>query len=217
MCFSAEASLSSAVLLGVIGSATLREIKQPKWQLLALLPFIFGFQQFFEGISWLTFDGVLSERWLPLGKWGFIFFAYLFWPIWMPVALLRSEESPPRKKLMASCLVAGLIFTIGMVAWLLKPETDLVASVNGHSIQYLGVPPLENSYFYPLQVLYLYATILPCLLSSSTRAVIFGLLLLAGWMITQYFYFETATSVWCFFSAITSAALYFLLRGKKNV
>lgn len=217
MCFSAEASLSSAVLLSIIGVATLREVKNEKWQLFALLPFIFAFQQLFEGISWLTFTEVLSARWLPLGKWGFVFFAFLFWPIWMPIALLRAEKEPMRRKLMATSLMGGLIFTIGMLMHFMKPGTDLIATVQGASIQYKAIPSLSVGWYYFLQFLYLYAAILPCFFSSRRGVVLFGALLLSAWLFTQYAYYETSTSVWCFFSAILSGTLYFILREKENV
>lgn len=216
MCFSAEASLSSSLLLTVVGVASASELKNTKWKLLSYLPLIFAMQQLFEGISWLSLNGSLSEKWLPVGKWGFLIFAFVFWPLWMPVALLKSEEKPLRRIAMIGCLIAGILFAMGMLGWILKPGTEMLAQVNQASIQYGPIPPLNPTWDVTARILYITATCLPCLLSSSGRAFLFGLFLLFTWLIAQYFYYETASSAWCFFSAIASGTLYLLFKGMKD-
>ena len=57
MCFSATASFSAASITGVIGVATLRQVKHPRELLLAAMPLLFAVQQAIEGRSLARFTG----------------------------------------------------------------------------------------------------------------------------------------------------------------
>ena len=56
MCFSATASFVAGTTLSTIGVATITKVKQRSELPFALIPLLFGIQQFIEGIIWLTFS-----------------------------------------------------------------------------------------------------------------------------------------------------------------
>ena len=59
MCFSATASFAAGTALSAVGGLTLRK-SQGKVELpLALVPLLFGVQQFSEGFLWLSLGGDL--------------------------------------------------------------------------------------------------------------------------------------------------------------
>ena len=54
MCFSTSASFAAGITLTVIGVASIKKVKDPSQFLFASIPFLFGVQQFAEGVLWLT-------------------------------------------------------------------------------------------------------------------------------------------------------------------
>ncbi len=53
MCFSPEADFTAAAVVGVVGVATLRLVREPRDLLIAALPLLFALHQFVEGFVWL--------------------------------------------------------------------------------------------------------------------------------------------------------------------
>jgi len=54
MCFSASASFAGGAVLTTIGVASVSKVSDPKQKLFAEIPLLFAFQQFAEGVVWLT-------------------------------------------------------------------------------------------------------------------------------------------------------------------
>ena len=71
MCFSATASFAAAGVLGTIGVATLRHVREPRSLLFASVPMLFAVHQFAEGMVWLGLNG-------QIGKIGLDHFSFLF-------------------------------------------------------------------------------------------------------------------------------------------
>lgn len=59
---------------------------------------------------------------------------------------------------------------------------------------------------------YLLCTCIPLLLSSHRLVQAFGAVMLAGYLVSGYLYFESFISVWCFFAAANSTLLYFYFK-----
>jgi hypothetical protein len=62
MCFSATADFAGSVVLGTVGVATLREVKDRRELLLAAMPSLFALHEFIEGFVWLGLDGTVSQQ-----------------------------------------------------------------------------------------------------------------------------------------------------------
>lgn len=202
MCFSAEASFTAAAILVVAGFITLKFAKQKRLIPLALLPFFFAFQQFNEGILWVYLPTAPDSWQVFVSSRIFLFFAYLFWPIYLPFALFVGEVFYMRK------LWIGLIFLLGLmesVYFLTNPDgVPVSVSILNHSIQYL-----PNSGFF--RWTYVAIILVPCFISSIKGIKVFGGAILLAFVVSEIFYTLNYVSVWCFFSALLSILICWIL------
>lgn len=66
--------------------------------------------------------------------------------------------------------------------------------------------------------LYLAATLVPLFISSIKRTYILGAIVGISFIVSVVFYTKCLTSVWCFFAAVISFVIYYIIRDahKKN-
>ena len=206
MCFSAEASFISSAILTVGGAATLKQVKRRSELPLAAIPLIFAFHQFIEGCLWLTHD-YASPPWLvSLLAHAFPLIAYSVWPTLVPYAVYRVEKEPRRKKLLMICRVTGIGVSIFFLFYILQGPVS-VKFIN-QSIHY-------DFYFSPWvlsQWLYGFSIILATLLSSHRIIILFGVGLVISYNVAKQLYLATYPSVFCFFAALLSLAIYLQIR-----
>ncbi|MBI4438013.1 hypothetical protein HY631_03640 [Candidatus Uhrbacteria bacterium] len=207
MCFSATASFTAGAVLTAAGVATVSQVKKRQDRLLASLPFLFGIQQFLEGFIWLYPDTGLITRSLA---YGFLFFAFLLWPVYIPLSVWSHETDPERKCLLHYLIAFGFAGTLYLGAVLLTQALDV--QIVNESIRYAITVPVET----PGLILYLIVTVGAMLLSSRPMLNLFGLLTLLSAWISWQFYAVTFTSVWCYFAAILSLYLFFYFRFDKT-
>ena len=152
MCFSAEASFGSAVVLVPAGIYCLRRAipMNPSFIPLATVPIVFGVQQFCEGLVWVGLD---QGRAVLVGaaSWCFLFFSLAFWPFWIPFGAMCIEPRRGRKLLLGGVALVGM--TGGLALYLpLVVNHDLVSTrVGHHSIQYdlARLPAFRMTYSIP--------------------------------------------------------------------
>ena len=103
MCFNAAASFAASAVLIPAGLHTLRIARaaDARWLALAAFPLLFGVQQALEGVLWLALGdplgdlvGVPPSTLAPPLALGSLAFAYVLWPMLIPLAA-RSVESRP--------------------------------------------------------------------------------------------------------------------------
>jgi hypothetical protein len=212
MCFSAAASFGlSAVLLPSGAYCVWSAFAKRKVLLgLAIIPLVFGAQQFFEGLVWrgLDQDNIPCAR---MAAFAYLYFALAFWPLWGPLCAFLTESNIPKKRLLACFTFLG--FVGGLVLYLavaLNPEV-LNVEVRNHSIFY----DITQSPAYHLmpqdywQVLYVIIVGVPLLIAPARGFVLLGIAIVASALITHIFYWYAFVSVWCFFAAILSLYLCF--------
>lgn len=206
MCFSMEASFAGAGALAIVGIATLNLAKAHRHLLLlAAMPFLFAIQQAGEGIVWLGFNGIIdSKDILAFGKDVFLTFAYAIWPIYVPIAMYIAETETWRKWIMAAMGLLGV--AVVMAIFTQFSLSSVTPTIVNHSIRYISEPTL------PSKLGYLAAVTLPFFFSSLQHARIFAAVLTIAFFAANYFYFVTFTSVWCFFGAIFSLGLYWVIK-----
>ncbi len=227
MCFSAEASFTSAGVLTVIGSLTLREACAVSKEgapnnliYLGLIPLLFGVQQFFEGIVWVTMPPSKNVLLHTVAVQGFLFFAGMVWPTLIPYSLYKLEEDPGRKNRLL--ITVGLGIFVSLCAALSMLILGNEAQVLVHNIAYPLPLTAQKSVLFPIEKTgyglilgcYVIATIGSSFISSVRYVWIFGVLALLGFIIAQIFYAHAFGSVWCFFAAIISTVCYVIV--KKN-
>src|SRR5437868_7049340 len=102
MCFSAPASFISSAVIATIGTAIIYRLPNKRFWAVALIPFFFAAQQFIEGFVWLSLPhtGVAKNLYL--------FFAYSFWPVWIPFSLWVAETRVKEKQLLMLFMGIGI-------------------------------------------------------------------------------------------------------------
>lgn len=207
MCFSEQASFTSAAVLSLISMGCFRLVKHdPKLYALAAIPLFFGIQQGAEGIEWLYFKGIWGNAHLAeLARNTFAFFAFCFWPLWLPLSLYIAEKEDQRKFLLLLFTLAGVAYSL-FSGWNVF-FVHLSASPVGHSVQYNT--PLSTNELWP----YMALVFTPWFISSLPRMAYVGGSFVIAALIAGYLYTESFTSVWCFFSAIVSIFLIVALKS----
>ncbi len=207
MCFSPEASFGAAAVISTIGVISYRKAKQPESKFLALVPFVFGLQQFFEGWLWLTLENEALAHWEHHATLGFLIFAWLVWPVYMPYALWKLEKSEPRKKTLLALLLTGCLVAIGCIYTLIW--LNPVANIVGHSIKYTF--DVTSPYAGVFMFVYLTTTLAPAVISSVPKMWIVGTLNLLSYAFIRITYHEHVVSIWCFFGSIISALILWVI------
>ena len=207
MCFSTEASFTAALVLGATGGMTLKNSSFRSQFFLAAIPLLFAFQQLSEGTIWLHISQNIGSNTLFINaQRTFLIFAFLVWPIWIPLSFAAVEQVPWRRYLLYLNLACGTALVLLNLSFAANQNPSV--QVVNHSLQYIGIAPSQNL-IYPLIVL------LPCFLSSLKSVWIFGIFILFAYMIADYFYETTFVSVWCFFAAIVSLSIYKILKDNQ--
>jgi hypothetical protein len=206
MCYSPETSFAGAAVIGAFGIAALKLAgKNKRLLLVALMPIFFAIQQASEGFVWLGLQGrITSPEIQNFAKNMYIFFAYGVWPIYVPISLYIVEDVPWRKKVLLGIGIFGAVVAATIFANVSLSEIH--PKIEYHHIRYINEP----TFIYKLG--YLITVTIPFFLSSLTNTWIFGFLVSVAFFITLYVSFETFTSIWCFFGAIFSIAIYWVIR-----
>lgn len=215
MCFSAGASFAAATLLSAIGIYTMRKTESRSQFAFAAIPFLFATQQFSEGIFWLSSAGTVSTSFGTSSVMVFLLFAQVIWPAWVPLSVFLTETNKHRKRILSVFLIAGLVLAAYHLYCLFTFPVG--AEISGHHVAYWRDFPASNKII--TSIVYILVTIVPLIVSSSRRIRILGLVLFISFVITIYFYTQHFISVWCFFAAVISGIVLWVLseRSMKRV
>ncbi len=222
MCFSSSASFVVAALLFPLGVDAVRYgLDQRRGDLLplALTPLFFSIQQALEGLVWLGLDRGESDWLVHPAALSYLFFAYAFWLAWLPWCALRLNlHAPPplRRRILQGLLVLGLLGGVGLWLPLLLDGSLIQPAVVNGSLDY-NIRLLADGWINLGlgSTAYMLIISAPFLLSSSGRLRWFGAGILTAFLVTHLAYGYAFTSVWCFFSALLSASLYWILRDPQ--
>jgi len=220
MCFSATVSYSSAAVLvstGAYAFRLARRMQSPYWLLWALVPVFFGVQQGLEGLVWQQLEAGNTVGAVPYAL-GFHFFSHFLWLWWLPLCSYLVEPGNIRRKIIAGCAMLGAFSgTLVYTVMLLHPEWMSV-SVRQFSILYTFSVPFRGPFHLPITPAALYALIVlvPLFSSSHRLIVIFGGLVALSMVLASEAYGYAYVSVWCFFAAVLSLYLVFMIHRFIN-
>jgi hypothetical protein len=201
VCFSAEADLASAAVIGAIGAATLAKVRRPREIPLAALPLAFALHQFAESFVWRDLDaGHMPATGTAVTL--YLVFAWVLLPVLVPLAILLVEPPGPRRRrlvpFVAMGLMAGGYFAIAVI------NGDGSAHAAHHTIQYGGA----GEYAWIATILYVLATCVPPLLSGFRAIVWFGIANVFAVAVIVAIQSQGLTSVWCLWAAVVSVLIY---------
>lgn len=212
MCFSAGASFAGGIVITTIGIATVKKVRKPEQKLFSTIPLIFGLQQISEGFVWVALQNTGNQVMLTISGYLFLLAAVVIWPTIVPLSVLKMEPKHSRRRYMKIFLVAGIITSLyygtGLIIHNIEPE------ISNHHIKYVNDFP--RSLVIPVFILYLMATLIPLYISSIRKMYLFGLLSTLSLLITGIFFKEHLTSVWCFFAAFISVAVYWIISRAES-
>ncbi len=207
MCFSAQASFGTSIVLLTIGFLTIRKNKNQDMKLFSYIPLLFGIQQFFEGVIWSTQADQSLIFYTQLSTYAFLFFAYIVWPVFIPLTAYLMETRERKKRCLASFIGIGTVVSSGLF-WIMICNGAVATILCDHISYLVNVPEVFNgwSLFW-----YIMATLVPFFISSKKYMREFGIIVGLSALISFFFYSYYFTSVWCFFSALISSIIFFLL------
>lgn len=221
MCFSASASFTAAGLISAVGICSLFKARSYPLCLFALTPLFFALQQALEGVVWLTLmQGDSTCLLNRIGVYGFLFFAGVFWPIWVSACLFLLEDDKKRRQLLLVVFIIGIIAASKILFRLVALEHTAV--ISDHHINYpmfaltYNITSLQHVlYSYALDLVltgaYLIAVIVPFFISSIKGMWIIGAITAVGFVVAAVFYALAFGSVWCFFGALATLATYYIV------
>ncbi|NBW62507.1 MAG: hypothetical protein EBR33_04755 [Synechococcaceae bacterium WB4_1_0192] len=223
MCFSASASFTaSAVLmpLGLYSAHIARSNQQRAYVPLALTPFFFGVQQFVEGLEWTGIDRGGVEPLTSLAGLGFLFFAYCFWMIWIPWSAWSISRSTDGHGLQQRLRWVAIVATVLGIAFYLPVLLDPPAlqphvHSNGrllydisdlHSIvhNFISTEPVG-------ELVYWGFIVLPLVALRDRAVKLFGVMIFVSIFLTWLTYSATFNSVWCFYCAVLSIMVLWIV------
>jgi hypothetical protein len=212
MCFSPEASFTGGIIILSIGIVTVKSIHKPTQLVFAAIPMFFGLQQVTEGFLWLSLLNPEFSNIQKLSATIFLVMAEVLWPMMMPFSMLLMEENKNKRRILKVLLAGGIGLSL-YYAYCLMNFTVNPQILNYH-IKYNNDFPIV---FRDLAfAIYLLVTITPVFVSSIKRIHYFGILLFLSCIITIIYFTQYLTSVWCFFAALMSLVIFWILRDSKK-
>lgn len=212
MCFSAGASFAGGALITAAGILTIRKNSDPSRRVFASMPLIFGVQQISEGFVWVALQSPGHDLMLKIATLVFLFAAVVLWPSFVPASVLLMEKLKRRRQFIFPFLAVGILvsayYGIGLLTRVVTPV------ISSHHIRYTSDFPKQWALF--AFAGYLLATLFPLFISSRKHMWILGLLITFSCLLTGIFYKEFLTSVWCFFAAVISIVIYFIISADSE-
>jgi hypothetical protein len=200
MCFCAAASFTAGAVLSLVGVATLKLTKRREEVFFAMIPLLFGLQQFIEGLLWLSFqfEGKLLN---VVMTYVFVLFSHVLWPVFVPFSIGFMETVPWRKKVIRGFQLTGIAVAAFLLYFIVRyPITSEIREHIVYVFPHFHIPPVL--------ALYIAATCVSALFSSQRIVILFGALAFVLFVVAFWFYYVAFFSVWCFFAAILSVVIY---------
>lgn len=213
MCFSASASFLASGILITVGITTIKLCKEKKHYPFAAIPLIFGLQQLCEGFLWLSLTRTEYNFLHTYSATTFLIFAQVVWPFLVPLSIYLMEKEMKRKKILIGLSWIGGILAIYLLYRLFFESFH--AEIAWNHLRY----EIDTKFFFApvISTFYMISTIIPAFISSIKKMRIFGTFNLISFSVTVLLFNEYIISIWCFFAAILSLYVYFILKDLNKV
>src|SRR5258706_5283498 len=215
MCFSAGASFGASAVLSIIGTAAIMKARTIPQGLFACIPIIFSIQQLAEGMLWLSLKDPRLAALQPFFTYTFLVFALVVWPVWIPLTIRMLEKDAKRKKTLGLLLFAGLVVAVGSACAIVFYPAVVVPLE--HNLRYnIDLPAGAAGLIKVFTLLYFATTIISTFISSARRMNWLGIVFFLSYSVTLILYSGSVVSVWCYFAALLSIVVYWILAGLQE-
>ncbi|MCE7886703.1 MAG: hypothetical protein DYH13_04270 [Alphaproteobacteria bacterium PRO2] len=182
---------------------------------MALMPLFVAIQQFFEGLAWVSAENNLPDA-LYSAALAYMFFVWVFWPSWVPYMTSILEPQEKRRRLLSALSLTALFFGLFLYVPYFFHPAWLQAQILCHSIDYKTTLISDQFIPRPLTALiYLAFVGATPLLSSHRQVKNFGRSLIFFIPLTYFAYSHAYISVLCFFAAMATIQLVYIISEDK--
>lgn len=225
MCFSSTASFGAGAALAVIGVVAIVKAKTVRHRLFAAIPFIFSVQQFSEGMLWLSMkhqdmanmpgmtDTATNHA---VFRTLFLVFALLMWPVYVPFTVWLLEKDKKRKKILIVFLGAGVFVTLCLLYVMLTYPVQVMGEQHHIHFEFAIPKAGTKNIKWLISLFYFIATIAAPFVSSIKRMKWLGVAFLLSYTTAVVFYSGFFVSVWCYFAALLSSVVLWIIIGLRK-
>ena len=180
----------------------------------AAYPLVFGMQQLMEGIVWHGIeDGNLSV--IEMASRSFAFFSHFFWLFWVPFSVWLLETDPTRKRFLLFLTAFGFCYGLSIFIPLLQ-EGWLSVEVARNSLDYRATMIYDGVIDRTvIRIVYALQVVTAFMVSTNPKVRLFGILILLSVIAAFIFYKYAFVSVWCFFAALLSFYIAYMVRDVR--
>jgi hypothetical protein len=196
-------------MIGAVGVATLRYVRDPRTLLFASLPILFAAHQFTEGWVWLGLEGRFDKLAFDHFTFLFMLYAYCILPLLMPTAVALMEPPGWRRRAIVGLVGVGALAFVWNASGIIFFPTRCVIVQNSVAYHNTMTGNIWSS------CLYVLAACGAVLLSSHRAVRWYGVLNALALAITEVVRQHAFASVWCFYAAIMSVVIYWQFRHLK--
>ena len=207
MCFSATADFAASAVLGGVGIATLREVKDRREILLAAMPCLFAAHEFIEGFVWLGLDGTLPPWVAHDAGAAYVLYAQGLLAFLLPLSVYQTEPTKRLRRRMFGFVLLGGLLSLYLLWGLIAYPTSI--AIRDHTVVYDNPVTVTTL----VAVLYVTATCGALFFSGFRKLVELGAANLMGLLAVAVMRRYAFTSVWCAYAALVSVIIYFFFRG----
>lgn len=213
MCFSLQASVTAGLLLSVIGTYCLTQVRSRMSIPFASIPLLFGIQQYIEGIVWATFMYNLPHGINILATYAFLCFALIIWPLYIPLSLWSIEAQKNLQRILLVVFFLGATLSTFFTATLIISGAR--SEIFENHIAYTSPALMHYNQIYIL-LYYCLCTLIPFFISSHAHMALLGTVITLSLLATIWLWCTALTSVWCFFAALISSYIAYIIT-KQNL
>lgn len=210
MCFSAQADLAAAALTAPVGVVALRWAPTRADLPLAALPMLFAVHQAVEAFVWLGIDGNVSDGVMTAAVALYLLIAQVLLPLLVPIGVRAIEPVRWRRRALLVPLAAGIAVACWVV-YVMNVET-VTAHAERHAVVYetdYRIGPVSTA-------LYAIATLGAVFLTSRRQLLVLGIVNAIGFAGAALVRYDSVTSVWCVYAALTSCVVLLHLQARRR-
>ena len=211
MCFSAEVSFGASAVISTVGIIAIKKSTHKEQLFFAMIPLMFGIQQFFEGWLWVALQNEKYRASEGIATYGFLIFAQVIWPVWVPLSIYFMEKEKHRKRLISISLAAGIFLFVLLGYRMIR--YDVSAHIEQQHIFY-QVGHFQSTNWWS-GIFYMLPAVFPFIFSSIRHVNYMGILMLLFFVVSKIFYLRYMISVWCLFAAVLSLYIFFILKKQE--